>query len=235
MPSTSGCDDVARLRPLHGDDRPLLGDRGQPDVQMRELGLEVVLHVVHDARRAAGRRRHMEAVRRQPADHAVVIDEAVLAQHDAIAAAAGLQLLPGVGVEQLHEFRRVRPDHLDLAERRGVEQAGGLAHRHAFAVDRGMHVLAATSGNTRRASTGRHPRTPRHWPRPRDGSRVLRVGSNSAPARMVDDRAEGDRRIGRAEGGEADLRECPCPASRRRSPGHACSRSCPGRSPCRWW
>jgi hypothetical protein len=33
-------DDLARLRPLHGDHRPLLGDRGEPDVQMRELGLE---------------------------------------------------------------------------------------------------------------------------------------------------------------------------------------------------
>ena len=92
--------------------------------------------------RTAGRRGDVEAVRRQPADDAVVIDEAVLAQHDAIAAAAGLELLPRVGVEQLHELRRVRADDLDLAERRGVEQAGRLAHRPAFAVDRRVHVLA---------------------------------------------------------------------------------------------
>ena len=36
---------------------------------------------------------------------------------------------------------------------------------------------------------------------------VLRVGSNSGPRRMVDDRPEGDRRIGRAEGREPDLRD----------------------------
>ena len=84
----------------------------------------------------------MEAVGRQPADDAVVIDETVLAQHDAIAAAAGLQLLPRIGVEQFHEPGRIRPDHLDLAQRRGVEQAGRLADGDAFAVDGGVHVLA---------------------------------------------------------------------------------------------
>ena len=205
MPSTSGCDDVARLRPLHGDHGPLLGDRGEPDVEMRELGLEVVLHVVHDARRAAGRRRDMETVGRQASDDAVVIDEAVLAQHDAVAAAARLELLPRVGVEQLHELRRVRADHLDLAERRGVEQAGSLAHGHAFAVDGGVHVLAGS-----REIPGAFPLADILEHRaialpPRHGSAVLRVGSNSAPARMVDDRAEGNRRIGRAERRQPDL------------------------------
>ena len=193
-----------RLRPLHGDDRPLLRDRGQPDVEMRELGLEIILHHVHHAGRAAGRRCDMEAVRREAADDAVVIDETVLAQHDAVAAAADFELLPRVGVEKLHELRRVRADHLDLAERRGVEQAGRLAHRHAFAVDGGVHVLA------------------RPWEIPgafpladilEHGALALGPGMGRGPARrieqrparMVDDRAEGDRRVGRAEGGQPDL------------------------------
>ena len=146
----------------------------------------------------------METVRRQPADDAVIIDEAVLAQHDAVAAAARLQLLPRIGVEQFHELGRIRPDHLDLAQRRGVEQAGLGAHRDAFAIDRRMHVFAGLReipGALPLADILEH-RTLRLGPRM---DRVLRVGSNSGRARMAGDRAEGHRRVGRAEGGQADL------------------------------
>ena len=198
-------DDVARLRPLHRDDRPLLGDRGQPDIEMRELGLEIVLHVVHDARRAAGRRRHMEAVRRQPADDAVIIDEAVLAQHDAIAAAAGLQLLPRIGVEQFHELGRIRPDHLDLAQRRGVEQAGRLCapstHSRSTAACMSSPALREIPGALPLADILEHGAL-RFGP---GMDRRLARRVEQRPARMADDRAEGHRRIGRAEGGQADL------------------------------
>ena len=50
------------------------------------------------ARRAASGRRHMEAVGRKARDHAVVHEEAGLAQHEAVAAAPDLELLEGVGV-----------------------------------------------------------------------------------------------------------------------------------------
>ncbi len=123
MPSTKRRDDLARLRPLHGDHRPLLGGRGQPDRQMRELGLQIILHVVQHARRTAGRGGHMETILGQAPDDAVVIDEAVFARHDAVAAAAGLQRVPGVGIEEVQELRRIRPDDLDLAERRSIEHA----------------------------------------------------------------------------------------------------------------
>ncbi len=73
-------DDLARLRTLHGDDRPLFGHRGQPHLQMREFRLQIVFHVVENARRAAGRRRHMETIVGQTTDDAVVINEAVFAQ-----------------------------------------------------------------------------------------------------------------------------------------------------------
>ena len=198
-------DDLARVGALHGDHRPLLGNGGQPDVELRELGLEIVFHVVHDAGGAARRGGDVEAVGRQAADNAVIIDETVLAQHDAIAAAAGLELLPRVGVEQFHEFRGVGPDDLDLAERRGVEQAGRLAHRAAFSVDRGVHVLARPGevpGALPLADVFEHgavllgPTMRRSSPR--------RV--EQRPAAVVDDGAEGDRRIGRAEGGQPDLR-----------------------------
>ena len=48
------------------------------------------------ARRAAGRRRDVEAVGREAADDAVVHDEAGLAQHQAVAAAAGLSFVHGL-------------------------------------------------------------------------------------------------------------------------------------------
>jgi hypothetical protein len=73
-------EDFARARPLHGDDRPLLRDGSEPHLEVLPLGLAVVLHHREHARRAAGRRRHVEAVGREPRDDAVVIDEPVFAQ-----------------------------------------------------------------------------------------------------------------------------------------------------------
>jgi len=42
-------------------------------------------------------------------DDTVVIDEAVFPQHDAVAATARIELLPGIGVEKFHEGGGVRP------------------------------------------------------------------------------------------------------------------------------
>ena len=123
MPSTSGAIDLARPRPLHGDHRPLLGGRGEPDLEVGEFGLKIVLHVMEDARRAAGRGGHVEAVGGEAADDAVVHDEAGFGQHQPVAAAARLELRPGIGVEPVHELGGIRTDHLDLAEGRGIEDA----------------------------------------------------------------------------------------------------------------
>src|SRR5262249_6488996 len=127
---------------LDRDHGPLLRYRGEPHPEVGELRLQVVLHVVEDARGAAGSRRDVEAVGRETADDAVVHDEAGLAEEEAITATARLQLGPGVGVEAVHEFGGVRPDNLDLAESGGVEDADARPHRLAFAGDRGLHVLA---------------------------------------------------------------------------------------------
>jgi hypothetical protein len=141
----------------------------------------------------------------QPADDAVVMDETVLAQHDAVAAAPDPQLLPRVGVEKLEELGRVRPHHLDLAQRRGVEDAGGLPHGHAFAIHRRAHVLAGTrkipcplplSDILEHRAGGLGPRVDRGPPH-----RIEQV----AP-RLPDHGAEGDGRVGRAEGGQPDFR-----------------------------
>ena len=55
--------------------------------------------MVQHARRAAGRGGDVEAVGGEAPDDAVVEHEAVLAQHHAIAAAAGLEFAQGVDVD----------------------------------------------------------------------------------------------------------------------------------------
>lgn len=122
-----GRDDFPRLRPLHGNDSPLFGCRGEPDVEIGEFGLEIIFHVLENARRATRRRRHMEPVFGKTADNTVIIYETVFTGHDAITAAAGFQSIPGIGVDEVQELRRIRANHLDLAERGGIEHADAHA------------------------------------------------------------------------------------------------------------
>ena len=56
----------------------------------------------------------------EPRGRAVIEQHAVLAQHDAVARAAHRQRGEGVGIDEIEEARRVRPLHVDLAERRDV-------------------------------------------------------------------------------------------------------------------
>ena len=91
------------------------------------------------ARRPAGRRRHVEAVRFYARDHAVVHEETGLVQHEAIAATPDLQLLEGVSVHPLQERRRIGADDFDLAEGRAVEEADAVAGRAALARDGVVH------------------------------------------------------------------------------------------------
>ena len=211
-------DHLARLRSLDGDHRPLLGGRGQPHLEIGEFGLEIVLHVMEDARRPAGRGGDVEAVGGDPADHAVIHDEARLAQHQPVAAASGLELRPGVGVEAVHELGRVRPDHLDLAERRGVEDADRAPHRAAFAGDRLVHVLAVLREIARPFPQADVLEDRAVLDRP-VVDRRLADGIEQVAAREPGERAEGHRRVRIAERRQADGRDRSLPARRRRSRG----------------
>ena len=160
------------------------------------------------ARRAACGRRDMEAIAGDAPDDAVVHDEAGLVQHQAVAAAPDGELGPRVGVEPLQELGRVRADDLDLAERRGVENADVLAHRQAFAIDRGVHRLARP-WKVERAL----PLTDVLEHRPQ-GLRLSVHGRapdriEQIPARMPGEGPERHRRIGRAERRQADFRDRP--------------------------
>ena len=54
----------------------------------------------------------------------VIHHHAIILQHQPIAAFAYAELEPAVGVEPVQEFGRVRALNVDLAEGRGVEEAG---------------------------------------------------------------------------------------------------------------
>ncbi|MOA17224.1 hypothetical protein D3C78_1374740 [compost metagenome] len=71
--------------------------------------------MLENARRAARRRRDMEPVFGKTADNTVIVNETVFTGHDAITAAAGFQSIPGIGVDEVQELRRIRANHLDLA------------------------------------------------------------------------------------------------------------------------
>ena len=227
-------DHLPRQRSLHGDHRPLLGDRREPHAQFGEFGLPIVLHVVQHAGRTAGRRGDVEAIRCQPGDDAIVHHEAGLVQQHAVAAAARREPREAAGVEAVEELRRVGPDHLDLAERGGVEHADRVAHRAAFARDGAVHVLAVArkpAGALPGADILEHRAV-------RCGPIVDRRAAHrfeQVAARGAGQRAERHRRVRHAKGGVADLRHWPVRTGRPRSPAHSCSTSCPGRSPCPSW
>ena len=228
-------DHLPRQRSLHGDDRPLFGDRGEPHSQLGEFRLPVVFHVVQHTGRAAGRRGDMEAIRCQSGDDAIVHHESGLVQHHAVAAAARREPREAAGVDAVEELRRVGANHLDLAERGGVEHADRVAHRAAFARDGSGACPRRSRGNQRaRCQVPTFSNTA-----PCDcGPIVDRRAAHrfeQVAARGAGERAERHRRVRHAEGGVADLRHWPIVAGRRPSPAHSCSKSCPDRSPCLSW
>ncbi len=223
---------VARLRSLQGDDGPLLRGRREPRPQVRPLGLQIVLHERQDARRPARRRRHVITIVRDARDHAVVVNEAVVAQQDAVAAATHREAREVVHVHARQERRGIGPHDLDLAERRGIEDAASRAHRATLAGDRPVHVFAG----------------PREVASPLPLSHVLEHGT--LPARPLVHRrrahrieqvaavvagecAERHGRVRHPERGQTDVTAAVARDRRPRSRARSCSTSCPGRSPCR--
>ena len=141
----------------------------------------------------------------EPAGRAVVVDHAVFAQHQAVARLADGQLGEGVAIDAVEEFGGVLAEDLDLAERRDIADAGILADVQHFAID------AFAPGRFARA---REPgRAIPEAGLDKDGAVLLGpvVQRRFAhrlevlAARSAGQRAEGDRRIERAEGRGADL------------------------------
>ena len=59
---------------------------------------------------------HQEVILRQPGGRAVVIGDAILAEHEAVPHLANRQRGKRVGVDPVQEFRGIAPLNVDLAE-----------------------------------------------------------------------------------------------------------------------
>ena len=108
---------------------------------MRPFGLQPTLEPTQHGGRPAGGRGHQEVVRRQTGGDPVVEHHPVFFQHQAVAAAADLELGERVAVDEVQKLRRVRALDVDLAQRRAVQHADGLARGLALAGDRRVQVL----------------------------------------------------------------------------------------------
>ena len=204
---------LPRPRPRHRDLRPLLGHRDRLHVELRPEALQAELQVRHHL---AGRRRRggdEEMALPQPRHRAVVHDEAVLAQHQPVAHPPHRQRRDGVGIDPVEEGRRVRPLHVDLAERRHVADADRAAHHRDLA-------RAALAASPSRPAAGNQP-----------GRYQSPASTNGAPdghdRRMRRREALRRQPLARAAGARA-----PRSAPARRAAGRSWSRSrrCRGRS-----
>ena len=88
------------------------------------------------ARAVGGRRRHEEVLGCEPGSRAVVEQDAVVAQHDAVAATADRERRECIRVDEIEEARGIRAANIDLAERRHVGDADGATHGARFLQDR---------------------------------------------------------------------------------------------------
>lgn len=79
---------LCRVRAVQRNGGPLFGRRGQPDIEIRPLRLEVILHHVQHPGGAACRGGDVETVFGHAADDTIVANEAVIAEQQAITAAA---------------------------------------------------------------------------------------------------------------------------------------------------
>ena len=104
------------------------------DVELRPVDLQQPLEVLHHSDRIDGRRRHQVVRGSEARGRAVVVDDAVLAQHHAVAAAADGERVPAVDVDAIQQFGDVAPLQLDLAERGDVDHAHVRAHVLRLAV-----------------------------------------------------------------------------------------------------
>ena len=195
--------DRAALRPGERHPRPLVGDAGDLDRELRPHRLPVELHVRHDVGGARGRGRDVERVIGEARDRAVVEHHAVLAQHEPVARLADGKPSHRVAVQPVEELGRVGALHVDLAERRDVDQADRFAHAARLAQGRGEQVLAGARVVAR--------------PPPEPGVDELGAGRDvpvvhrREPQRTevradlaAGERAERDRRVGRPEGRRPD-------------------------------
>ena len=162
------------------------------------------LHVRHHLGGARGGGRDIEGGVGDARDRAVVEHHAVLAQHEAVARLADREPLDRIAVQPVEKPGRVGTLHVDLAERRDVDQADRFAHPAGLAQGRGEQILA---GPRVVARPSPEPGVDELGTR-RDVPVVHRRAPQGAEVRAdlaAGESTQGDRRIGRSEGGRPDL------------------------------
>ncbi len=110
----------AGFRASHVYRGPAARDIRDDDLELRPLALQPFFKPRRDAGCAAAGAVDPELFRRNARAHAVVNDDALLVEHEAIANAAGLQRVHAVGVHAIEELGGIGAAHREFAERRGV-------------------------------------------------------------------------------------------------------------------
>ena len=141
----------AGVRPRDGELGPLLGDRDGLHVEVRPQPLQGVLDVLHHLAGIGRGGGHQIMVVAEARCRAVVEDEPVLAQHQAVACPADGQRRERVGVEPVEQPCGVRALDVDLAQRRDVADADRAAHRLHLAGAALQPVCLAGPGEPLRA------------------------------------------------------------------------------------
>ena len=138
---------------------------------------------------------------------AVIEDETIIAQHHAVAQPADFEGGERVAIQTVEEFGGVRPLHGDLAEGGDIDDADIRPHMSGLAQIGGANILARL-----RIIPGTGPGTGI------DESGAMRLvpilhrgaagGTEMRAEFAADDGAEGNRRVGRAERGGANITQC---------------------------
>ena len=170
--------------------------------QVRPSHLQQFFQPCHDRGRMRGGGGHKVVGRGQPPHRAVVKNHAVVAQHNAVSRFAARQFGEAVGVDAVEKRGRVGALHRDFAERSDIADANGGAHRRGLAdvsVFEGLVAARVIPRPLPQAGHG-HDRAALEVPLVQRGAAQRpEVRADAAPAQ----RAERDRGIRRAEGGDA--------------------------------
>jgi len=127
---------VARMTSGDVHHRPGGADVLYQHAEIAPFALEPFVERLGDCGRVAARGSHEEMVLSDAGEHAVVVDDPVLVEHEPVAAMARLQVAHAVDIYALQELGGVGALDLDLAERGRIEQAHRLADGAHLSLDR---------------------------------------------------------------------------------------------------
>ena len=133
---------LPRFGPHQRGGGPVVGHGSEMDVKVRPLGLMPELEPRQHGLRVAGGGVHQVAVFGETRRHAVVEDGAVLAEHQAVAAAGQAKVGELAGVDAVEERGGVRAFDGNLAEGGSVQQRDAGARAQTLAAHRVMHRFA---------------------------------------------------------------------------------------------